>query len=87
MNTKKFKAKSMEKVENNTQTQSEATRAVLMMDRAACTKMTFLFCNPHYIAKSNRPYSDFVQLSLMDKAKGIYIGDTYITDKSSKKNC
>ena len=84
MNTKKCKAKSVEKLDN-TQTQSEAKRAVLMMNRAAFTKMTFLFRNAHYIAKSNRPYSDFVQLCLLDKAKGIDIGDTYITDKSCQK--
>ncbi|VDH95135.1 Hypothetical predicted protein [Mytilus galloprovincialis] len=84
MNTNKCKAKSVEKLDN-TQTQSEAKRAVLMMNRAAFTKMTFLFRNAHYIAKSNRPYSDFVQLCLLDKAKGIDIGDTYITDKSCQK--
>jgi hypothetical protein len=37
------------------------------------------------VAQSNRPYSDYVSLCQLDKAKGTDIGDTYITEKSCQK--
>ena len=55
------------------------------MNSAAFNKIAILFRNAHYIAKSNRPYSDYVTLCNLDKAKGLDIGDTYITDKSCQK--
>ena len=83
MNTKKSKVTS--EYATSSSSQSDADRAILMMNRAAFTKLTFLFRNAHYVAQSNRPYSDYVSLCQLDKAKGTDIGDTYITEKSCQK--
>ena len=51
------------------------------MNKSAFQKLSMLFRNAHFIAKSGRPYTDYVGLCKLDKAKGLDIGDTYITDK------
>lgn len=48
-------------------------------------KLKVLFRNAHYVAKTNRPYTDFISLCKLDKAKGIDIGQTYLNDKYCQK--
>ena len=37
----------------------------------------------HYIAVQCRPISDYVNLSKLDKAKGVDLGDSYLNRKSA----
>ncbi|XP_063437754.1 zinc finger protein 862-like [Mytilus trossulus] len=62
--------------------ESTAEKTLLMMKKAAFNKLTLLFRNAHYIGKNNRPYTDYISLCALDKAKDLDIGDTYMTDKS-----
>lgn len=41
-----------------------------------------LFRNAHAIAKCNRPFTDYQWLTRLDKAKGLDVGDTYMTDQA-----
>lgn len=78
-NLAKHKASSEPKEE------SEGAKAVMLLNRAAISKLKFLFKNAHYIAKSGRPYTDYVSLCHFDKSKGLEIGETYLNDKYCQK--
>ncbi|XP_060587867.1 zinc finger protein 862-like [Ruditapes philippinarum] len=64
---------------------SAANKAVKMLNCAAFSKLKLLFRNAHYIAKSGKPYSDFIYLCQLDIMKGIDVGTTYINDKYCAK--
>lgn len=60
---------------------SRAEKTIVMMNKAAVGKLTILFRNAHFVAKSRRPFTDFVKLCALDVAKGTQLGNTYRTDK------
>lgn len=72
---------SREQASRESLAESTATKTIVMMNKAAVDKLTLLFRNAHCIAKSGRPYTDYVTLCSLDQAKGLKIGNTYITDK------
>lgn len=49
--------------------ESTATKTIVIMNKAAVDKLTLLFRNAHCIAKSGRPYTDYVTLCSLDQAK------------------
>lgn len=61
--------------------ESTASKTLVMMNKATVDKLSLLFRNAHCIAKSGRPYTDYVTLCSIDQAKGLKIGNIYITDK------
>ena len=63
---------------------SEADRALQQLNAKQKEKLVFLFRNAHSVAKRSRPYTDYVALCELDKAKGFDIGTTYINQNGSQ---
>jgi hypothetical protein len=64
---------------------SQGEKTIKKLNNAAFKKLIHLFRNAHYIAKTGRPYADYVNLCHLDRAKGLDIGQTYTTDKYCAK--
>ncbi|PJE77992.1 hypothetical protein CI610_03078 [invertebrate metagenome] len=64
---------------------SLAAKSISLINKAAHSKLTTLFRNAHYIAKSGRPFTDYVALCKLDVAKGSDIEKTYVTDNYYQK--
>lgn len=62
--------------------QSRAGKALRALKEADRTRLGYLIRNAHAIAKQNRPLSDYTWLSILDKAKGADMGQTYLNDKA-----
>ncbi|XP_069130425.1 zinc finger protein 862-like isoform X2 [Argopecten irradians] len=62
-----------------------AEKSLLTMNKAAASKLVLLMRNAHFIAKLGKPYTEFVAMCHLDTAKGIDIGQTYISDKYCQK--
>ncbi len=54
------------------------------LTKAHSEKLSILFRTCHGIAATNRPFSDYVAICELDKAKGLDIGDTYVNEKAAK---
>lgn len=59
---------------------STGEKTLLLLNQAAVDKLCILFRNAHALAKHCRPFTDFVWMSKLDKIKGLYVGQTYLTD-------
>lgn len=66
----------------NKTSNTEGHRSLKLLNSAAFRRLRHLFMNAHFVAKCCRPYTDYIQLCKLDKAKGLDIGNTYLTDKS-----
>lgn len=57
-------------------------KSLSMLNEAATSKLRLQLSNTHYVAKSRRPYTDYVQPCNKDRAnRQLDIGNTYITEK------
>lgn len=50
------------------------------MNEKELEKMKFLFHTAYYIAKRNRPFSDFPDLCNLQKKNGVDLGSTYLNN-------
>ena len=64
---------------------SKGEKTLNLLHKSTYDKLNLLFRNSHYIAKLGKPYTDYVSLCELDRAKGLDIGQTYITDKYCSK--
>ena len=62
--------------------QSSAAKALSALRESKRKELGFLVRNAHAVAKQNRPLSDYTWLNALDKAKGVEIGDTYLSEKA-----
>ena len=60
---------------------SAAEKAMNSLTKAQNDKLLLLFRNAHALAKKARPYTEFTYLTQLDKAKGLNIGNQYLTNK------
>lgn len=54
-------------------------------DEKALIKMDKLFRTAYYIAKNERPFTDFKDLLQLQKINGLDVGETYFTNKAAKE--
>lgn len=59
---------------------SEAGKALKKLKSSEIHRLTYLFRNAHAVAKQNRPLSDYKWLCDIDRAKGLDLGQTYLTE-------
>ncbi len=64
--------------------ESTAEKSLQQLSKSAFDKLDKLFRTAHAIAKNSRPFSDFVWMTELDRAKGVALGQTYINDKSCR---
>ena len=64
---------------------SIAEQSIQKMNRAVFDKLDKLFRNAHAIAKNNRPFSDYVWMATLDERKGLFLGETYWSEKACKE--
>ncbi|XP_069105153.1 zinc finger protein 862-like [Argopecten irradians] len=62
-----------------------ATKSLQSLNKAVIDKLIILFRNAHALCLSGRPFTDFVWLTKLDKAKGLDIGNTYLNNKRAKE--
>ena len=60
-----------------------AHQILLTLNKLTVERLKHLFRNCHAIGKKGRPYTDYVWICLLDKLKGVDIGDTYLNDKAA----
>ena len=63
--------------------QTEAGKASMWLQKSAVDKLVYLFRNNHAVVKNDRPLSDYNWLCLLDQAKCINIGTTYLNRKAA----
>ena len=66
---------------------SEAFNAVTLLNKNIEKRLGNLFLNVHAIAKNNRPFSDYLWMVELDRAKGIDVGTTYLNEEYAKIFC
>ncbi|OWF54241.1 Zinc finger protein 862 [Mizuhopecten yessoensis] len=76
-NVAKFNAKFMPVA------QAIAAKSLVLLDKSRVGKLCTLFRTAHGMAKSGRPYTDFVWLCSLNEANGLDIGKTYRNDKAA----
>lgn len=77
-----LKAVSLQLAEEQKPEKSVAGRGLLAMKEKDRQRMRILFRSAHAIAKHNRPFTDYNWITRLDKAKGLTVGDTYMTEKA-----
>jgi hypothetical protein len=55
----------------------------MWLQKSAVDKLVYLFRNTHVVVKNDRPLSDYDWLCLLDQAKCINIGTTYLKRKAA----
>lgn len=65
--------------------QTDAQKTIECLNKAVIDKLSILFKTVHALCLAGRPYSDYVWLSKLDKAKGLDIGNTYLNCNSAKE--
>ena len=63
--------------------QTGAGKASMWLHKSAVDKLVYLFRNTHAVVKNDRPLSDYDWLCLLDQAKCINIGTTYLNRKAA----
>ena len=58
--------------------ESHAEKAISSLTKAQNDKLSLLFRDAHAVAKKARPYTEYVYLTELDKAKGLDIGGQYL---------
>ena len=58
--------------------ESQAEKAINSLTKAQNDRLSHLFRNAHALAKKARPYTEYVYLNQLDKAKGLEIGNQYL---------
>lgn len=64
---------------------SEALKALEKLNEKTISQLKHKFRNVHYLAKKCRPYTDYVDLCNLNKAQGLDIGTTYLTNHSASE--
>lgn len=62
---------------------SQAEKNIVNMNQSSYLRMAKMFKNAHAVARHNRPYTDFVWICKLDKAKGVDIGSKYLNEKEA----
>lgn len=61
---------------------SLASKSLLMLKQAEYDKLVIKFRTAHAIAKHNKSFKDYNFICMLDKIKGVDIGDQYVNDKA-----
>ena len=64
---------------------SVAEKAMNSLTKAQNDKLSILFRNAHALAKKARPYTEFSYLTELDKAKGVELGNQYLSRVQCKE--
>ncbi|CAG2257191.1 unnamed protein product [Mytilus edulis] len=64
---------------------TEAQKSIESLNKAVINKLSILFKTVHALCLAGRPFSDYVWMSKLDKAKGLDIGQTYLNSNSAKE--
>jgi hypothetical protein len=62
-----------------------AQKIVESLNKTVINKLTILFKSVHALCLAGRAFSDSVWMSILDQAKGLDIGQTYLNANSGKE--
>jgi hypothetical protein len=61
--------------------ESPAAHCIKLLNQNEIDKLSIKFRNAHYVAKHNKPFTEYTQLCKLDIAKGLDVGTYYVNRK------
>lgn len=60
-----------------------AAQCIKLLNQNEIDKLSIKFRNAHYVAKHNKPFTEYTQLCKLDIAKGLDVGTSYVNRKGA----